>query len=144
MTKGGYKNIKFSVCDATQLDKLGEKFDIIFSVEAMCHLDTDQKMREFLHTAAASLHPKGKIILVDGFKSPNFDTCSPNQQLAMVLAEKGFRIRRMPSKALWASLGSASGFKVVSDLDLTEQVLPFWRFGWRFAHAALRFPWIIR
>jgi len=143
-SKGGYNNVQFSIGDATRLDELGTKFDIIFSVEAMCHLDTDQKMRDFLNSASLSLTPKGKIVLVDGFRSPSFDTCSPNQQLAMKLAERGFRIRRMPSKALWASMGSESGFKVVRDVDLTHQVLPFWRFGWRFAHVALKFSPLIR
>ena len=142
--KGGYENVHFSTGDATRLNELGEKFDVIFSVEAMCHLDTDQKMRDFLRSAASSLNSKGKIVLVDGFRSPNFDTCSQNQQLAMMLAERGFRIRRMPSKALWTTFGSEFGFKLVRDVELTEHVLPFWRFGWRFAHALLRFPWLIR
>jgi SAM-dependent methyltransferase len=143
-SKAGYNNVQFLTGDATCLHELGTKFDIIFAVEALCHLDTDQKMRDFLSSASSSLNPNGKIVIVDGFRSPGFDTCSPNQQLAMRLAETGFRIRRMPSKALWASLASESGFHVVRDVDLTQQVLPFWRLGWRFAHAALKFPPLIR
>ena len=143
-SKGGYENVHFSVGSASGLHELGMTFDVIFSVEAMCHLDTDQKMEDFLCSAASSLTPKGKIVLVDGFRSRNFNRSTKNQQLAMVLAEKGFRIRRMPSKDLWTKLASEAGFSVVRDVDLTEQVLPFWRFGWRFARAALNFPRLIR
>jgi hypothetical protein len=144
VSKGGYDNVQFSIGDATRLHELRTQFDLIFSVEAMCHLDTDQQMRDFLNSASSALNPKGKIVLVDGFRSPTFDTCSPSQQLAMRLAERGFRIRRMPSKALWASLASEYGLTLVRDVDLTHQVLPFWRFGWRFAHAALRFSLLIK
>lgn len=39
----------------------------------------------------------------------------------------------MAPKATWRSLGSAAGFEVVQDVDLTDHAVRFWVKGWRVA-----------
>ena len=62
-----------------------------------------------------------------------------------MLAESGFRIRRMTSKATWQSLAAAAGLTLVCDADLTAEALAFWTQGWKVAHVLLALlPWVLR
>ena len=61
-----------------------------------------------------------------------------------MLAESGFRISAMPSKALWKKLAAAHGFVLIRELDLTHEALPFWVLGWRMARVVLLFPALVR
>lgn len=138
-SRGNYKNVRFVNGDARDPTSFKTVYDIIFSVEALCHLDSENKMRDFLENTKNYLHNRGKLVIVDGFRSPDFNTSSENQQLAMMLAERGFQIKQMPSKADWILLASEYGLEVQRDVDLTEEVLPFWRLGWRVARFLLHF-----
>jgi ubiquinone/menaquinone biosynthesis C-methylase UbiE len=138
-------NADFSLCDATDLDSLHDNtFDLIFSVEALCHLDTPKQRRDFLTQAYSRLSKQGRIVIIDGFRSPNYENSSTEQQLAMQLAEAGFRIRQMCSKKQWIQLATDLNFTLLEDRDLTAEVLPFWRQGWRIAHFVLKFASVLR
>jgi len=121
-------------------------FDVVFSVEAACHLDHPEAMRAFLTNTANHLAPDGRLILIDGFRSENFSTAPPDQQLAMRLAERAFSIRRMHSMSEWIEAAHAAGLQIKRVEDLTPQALPFWTLGWRVAHAVLHHvpAWVIR
>jgi hypothetical protein len=56
----------------------------------------------------------------------------------MRLAERGFQIRRMPSKAEWVQEAKEAGLHLVRSRDLTSEALPFWTTGWRAARSVLR------
>lgn len=43
----------------------------------------------------------------------------------MKLAECGWRIKAMPSKQQWTTLGASKGFKVVRNMDLTHEAILF-------------------
>jgi hypothetical protein len=62
----------------------------------------------------------------------------------MQIAENGFRIREMPSKQTWIDLATDLNFILVQDRDLTAEVLPFWRQGWKLAHFVLQFSFLLR
>jgi len=143
--RGSYKNADFELCDATKLDALeGEKFDLIFSVEGLCHLDTVQKRTDFLTHVSKRLSATGKLVIIDGFRSPDFAQASPEQQMAMQLAEKGFRINEMATKQWWKCQATEFDFTAIEDMDLTREVLPFWKKGWRMAHFLLNFARVLR
>ncbi len=117
----------------------GGPYDIVFGVESMCYLDTDEKMEDFFSFAETRVRSGGRIVIVDGFRADDFDAHSPNARLAMRLAERGMRLGRMPSRGLWKDVASRRGFVVVADVDLTAEALPFWTTGWRVARALLLF-----
>jgi SAM-dependent methyltransferase len=151
-SRGGLKNVEFFMADAR---KLGMKeapsalrdngtIDLIFGVEALCHIDTEEGAAAFIKAASRLLRNGGRIVFLDGFRSSSFDSCSENQRTAMKLSECGYRIRAMPSKKLWTKLGKANGFAVVRDVDFTHEVIPFWELGWKVARVFLLFPWLVR
>ena len=143
--RGAYRNAEFKVCDATALSSLGStaKFDLIFGVEALCHLDTPEKRNAFLTQASQCLTENGVVVIIDGFRSATFETCSPNQRKAMQLAERGFRINAMPSKRTWKRHATDLNFTVVQDVDRTLDVIQFWQKGWRVAHFVLSYAFFI-
>jgi 2-polyprenyl-3-methyl-5-hydroxy-6-metoxy-1,4-benzoquinol methylase len=147
-SKGGHSNVSFHVRDVTDLcsetTELG-KFDLIFGCEALCHMDTTKNATAFIRSASTMLRPGGRLVIIDGFRSDTFNTFSPDQQTAMLLAESGFRICAMPSKVLWRQLAMESGFRgpPVRDMDLTKEALPFWTRGWRVARVVLLFPSLV-
>lgn len=144
---GAGGNATFRVCDVLSMETpcLEQQYDVVFGCESLCHMDTREKAARFAEVAARLLRCGGRLVIVDGFRGKNFDTCTPEQQAAMRLAEGGFKIRQMPSKALWAELCAAQGLRLVRDVDLTQEALPFWTLGWKVAHTILSlFPWAVR
>jgi len=142
---GSYSNVVFSLHEATELSTLEEMgFDLIFGVEAMCHLDTPLKRHSFLTQAYSKLSSGGRVVLIDGFRSSLFSHASHHQQAAMRYAETGFRINAMPTKKEWVDLALDLNFQVAQDRDLTIEVLPFWELGWRFAHFLLHFAHLLQ
>ena len=147
-----YTNVHFHQGDAAMTASFRPyastaPFDIIFGVEALCHLDTPYSVRAFLTNAANHLAAgHGRLIIVDGFRSETFATAPANQQLAMRLAERAFAIKRMRPMSEWIEAAYSAGLRLESLEDLTHQALPFWTVGWRFAHALLRHApaWVIR
>jgi SAM-dependent methyltransferase len=141
-------NVEFHLGDAGNMPAaiMANTYDLIFGIESLCYLDTDNSVEGFLSFASKSLSPGGKIVIVDGFRADDFETLSADVRRAMELAESGFRIRRMASKATWKQLSERQGgFVVREDVDLTSESLPFWRKWWRFAHLLLRFaPFLVR
>lgn len=142
----GDDDIAFHLGDASDLPPAiaANTYDLIFGIESFCNLDTDERVKAFLDFAAEHVRVGGKIVIVDGFRADDFDARPANVRRAMELAESGFRLRRMPSKATWKRL-SASAFVVREDIELTHEALPFWTKGWRLAHTILRFaPGLVR
>jgi 2-polyprenyl-3-methyl-5-hydroxy-6-metoxy-1,4-benzoquinol methylase len=143
---GSYTNVSFSPADMAELNFRDETkyYDVIFGCEALCHLDTEASVASFVQSAGKLLKSKGRLVIIDGFRSSTFGQCSKDYQTAMKLAESGFRIRAMPSKATWKLHCETEGFNLVKDINLTHEVLPFWTLGWRVARDVLLFPYLIQ
>lgn len=58
-------------------------FDLIFGIESFCHLDTDEKLSSFSAFAARALTPRGRIVIVDKFRSDAFEDLTPEVQQAL-------------------------------------------------------------
>ena len=139
--KGGYSNVELFLGDGAEfLAAVSDTtYDIVFGVESLCHLDTPCKLKTFLVSVARRLaYPGGRLVIVDGFRSADFTSTSENKRTAMRLAECGFRIRRMPSKAEWVQEAKEVGLHLIRNVDLTAEALPFWTMGWRLARTILR------
>ncbi len=142
---GGHANVSFAVVDVTNINATDSKtYDIIFGCESLCHMDDEQAVEGFLRSATPLLRTGGRLVIIDGFRTSAFDDLTSNQRSAMLLAESGFRIKAMPSKGLWKRFCQAHGFKLVRDIDLTREALPFWTLGWRVARVVLLFPFVVR
>ncbi|GLC46914.1 hypothetical protein PLESTB_001283300 [Pleodorina starrii] len=140
----GLSNATFLRDDASAPTVSGP-FNLMFGIESFCHLDTDDKLRGFLAFAQQQLAPGGRLVVVDGYRGSGFEGLPLEVRQAMQLAESGFRIRRMASKATWRALAEAAGLVLLDDLDLTKQALGFWTLGWRVAHVLLLLlPWAVR
>jgi len=135
-------NLAFVAGDATKLDS--QKYDVIFGVESLCHLDTQLKLLQFVQQATMKLNDDGLLVVIDGFRSAGFQNASLDQQLAMQLAESGFKIRRMPSRLDWISACADSGLVLIEHLPLTSQAIPFWDFGWRISRLLIRSASFVR
>ena len=119
-------------------------FDLIYGIEALCHLDSDEQLVAFLESAYKILKPGGKIVVVDVYRSKSFESQPSDVQQAMNLAESGFRICRMASKDTWRTLGTSVGFKVIQDINLTPQAAGFWLLAWKVAQLLMLFPWLLK
>ena len=137
---GGYTNVEFFCGDATEfLSSVSDfSYDLIFGVEALCHLDTVAKLKDFVGQSAKRLSSSGRLVVLDGFRSAGFSGAAEDQRTAMRLAECGFQIRKMSSKAEWIEEANRVGLHLVKNIDLTDEALPFWTFGWRCARTILR------
>lgn len=140
----GLKNARF-VRDDASMPTVPGPFDVMFGIEAFCHVDTDDGLKGFLAFASKQLKPGGRLVVVDGFRGERFEELPEDVRQAMMLAESGFRIRRMASKGTWQRLAAEAGLEVVEDADMTGEALGFWTQGWRVAHCLLlAVPWALR
>jgi protein-L-isoaspartate O-methyltransferase len=137
---GGLRNATFRVTDATVMQPAYQKYDVIFGCEALCHVGADVCFA----TLTKLLRRGGRLVIIDGFRSPTFNTCHENQRRAMILAESAFRINAMHSRRRWIRRGKVAGFQLIRYHDLTREAEPFWTWGWRLARHCLRFPDALR
>ena len=101
------------------------QYDLIFGVESMCHIGD-------LAFTRSLLRPGGRLVIIDGFRGTG--------GVAMDMAEAGFRINdRMPTKDEWITLADPHGLRLIDNLDLTKNALPFWTLGWSVARIVARF-----
>lgn len=144
--EAGLRNVAFFLGDACSPPAAlaALEFDVIFGIESLCHMDTPAKMSGFLGPAGPRLSAGGKLVIVDGFRTAQFDRLDADVREAMKLAESGFRIRRMPSKDCWSALAARSGLRRVQDTDLTPEALAFWTRGWKAARLLTFFPGLVR
>lgn len=145
--KGGYHNVTFHKGDATVFTPHNpNKYDLVFGVESLCHMDTIAKIQMFFKNMAGIINPQGgKLVIIDGFRSFHYDKATQDQQTAMQLTEKGFKINRMFSKMDWVHYAIEAGFHVTEDIDLTHEALPFWTTGWKLARWVFQYlPCLVR
>lgn len=142
----GIANVAFATGNATDppAELRASQFDAIFGIESFCHMDSQEKQVAFLDFATEALRPGGRIVVVDGFRADDYNAHDTDVQEAMELAESGFRIMRMPSRATWKALATAHGFDIVWETELTPYALKFWMRGWRVAQLLLLAPALLR
>ena len=140
-----YKNVRFQVHSTLSDSLVSHKFSVVFSVESLCYMDTTKKRVRFMQKVADALEKWGCLVIVDGFRSASFDTKSVELQVVTCLAERGLGIKRSPSKDDWIEAARGVKLRLVRDVDLTDEAIPFWNQGWRVARSVFRaFPYFAR
>jgi predicted O-methyltransferase YrrM len=112
--------------------QVGSTYSGIYAIESLCHLDSEEDLGKFLELASRKLEVGGRIVIIDGFRVHDQVSNGGHQDL-LQRVEHGFQIRRMASKDLYMKLASRWNYRIVADVDLTLQALPFWRFARRLA-----------
>jgi SAM-dependent methyltransferase len=114
-----------------------ESFDAAFVIEALCH-STDK--RKVLEEVKKKLKPGGLFIVLDGYAlKPRRELSSP-ELLAQRLTEKSMAVEAFENIDDFRNTVDGSGFSVVVERDLTENVMPTMRKFERLALAFYHFP----
>ena len=134
--QGRYANASFELGDGTDLGAYEHALRAFSRLRPCVTCARRTSAGSFLQGAARALRPGARLVIVDGF-APS--TCVPaaDAQRALEHAEHGFHIGPLATVREWATDAKDAGLRVVLNQDLTAQVLPFWRCGWRVARALM-------
>ena len=118
-------------------------FDLIFTVESVNLINS---MHDFMGKASKYLTAHGRLVIIDGFRSENFASATPNQQLATRLAERAFGVKELHPMSAWIECAHSRGLTLYRLEDWTTQAMPFWTMGWRVSHSIIAHApaWLLR
>ena len=137
----GLGNLRFLVGDFHRLPFDPGSFDTLFVVESLCHAtDLDRA----LHEAHRVLRPGGFFVVIDGWRTANFAKLPEDAQRAVAATEQAMSVGRPWVIGDWLDAVVGTGFEVVDDRDLTEQILPTVRRLERIARIILSHPRMAR
>jgi ubiquinone/menaquinone biosynthesis C-methylase UbiE len=117
----GISNLKFEQGNFQDLQFPDGSFDLVFEVESVCHA-TD--MKKALSESKRVLKPQGLFIVIDGFRSPDFDSFSDDLKTAAKLAEISMAVEKGWKINEWTSLCETVGLKVEKVDDLSMAIMP--------------------
>lgn len=115
------KNVEFIRGDYHSIDTLGRQFDIIYAIETLCY---SCDLKKLFASILAALKDGGKLIVFDGYRDKAENQMSANEQLGFVLAEKGMSVNRFPNIAEFVKAAEDQGLKLVSNQNISEQIMP--------------------
>jgi SAM-dependent methyltransferase len=95
--------------------------DCVFVIESLCHA-TD--LARALSEIARVLRPDGRLVVVDGWRTAEFDDLPAVVRDATVAVERAMAVSAGQSLPAWKRVAGEHGLRVVEDLDLTEQIAP--------------------
>lgn len=112
---------KFLLADAEKVN-VAEKFDIVWSIEAVSHFDQPEK---FFTLAEHSLTKGGKLVVADWFKAEGL---TPEQEQAYIEPIKyGMMVPKLGTIADYTRFAQGHSFKVLLAEDLSKHVLKTWQ-----------------
>jgi len=137
----GVSNLKFEQGNFQDLQFPDGSFDLVFEVESVCHA-TD--MKKALSESCRVLKSQGNIVVIDGFRSPDFDSFSDELKTASRLAEISMAVEKGWKINEWTLLCETVGLKVEKTDDLSMAIMPnLLRFQF-LARGFFKFPSISR
>jgi SAM-dependent methyltransferase len=108
---GDFQDLAFG--DATQ--------DCVFVVESLCHaIDLPRALSE----AARVLRPRGRFVVIDGWRTDAFGSLPAIVREATVAIELAMAVSAGRSLSSWKSTAARCGLRVTEELDLTDQIVP--------------------
>lgn len=117
--------------------------DVIFGVESFCYLDSTSSMVQFFRQCEGCLTQKGKVVIVDAFRTEWFPQVGPEQATCLRLAESALRIKRLHTRKEWLEVAHSCGLELKSYTDLSKQALPFWELAQKLSRVALKVPGVV-
>jgi arsenite methyltransferase len=115
------RNLDIHEGDFHHLPYADGSFDLVFSVEAICHAaDVYQVVEEVRRV----LRPGGRLVTIEPWRSPGFDTFEEEARNAVRLVETAFVLPNLQEFDRWLDRTTALGFEPIVCEDVTAAALP--------------------
>ncbi len=137
----GITNLEFRQGNFQNLEFQDGSFDLVFEIESVCHA-TD--MEKALSEAKRVLKPGGRFIVIDGFRSRDFDAYSNDVKIASKLSEVAMAVSKPWKIHEWTALCEKVGFGIESADDLSMAIMPNLRRFQFLARGFFKFPGLSR
>lgn len=118
---GNLPNLKFREGNFQNLDFQDGTFDLVFEIESVCHATN---MEKALSEARRVLKPSGRFVVIDGFRSEDFDTYSEDMKIASKLSEVAMAVGQAWKINEWIALCEKVDFQTESKDDLSMAIMP--------------------
>ncbi len=116
-----HKNAHAVVGDFQELEFADDSSDLIFVIESLCHAtDLEKALREVRRV----LRPGGRFIVIDAWRTGEFDTFPQSVRDAAAYVERAMAVADAQQFPVWQRVAHAAGLRVTEDLDLTAQIMP--------------------
>ena len=114
-------NLEFCYGDFNNLDFKDASFDLVYVIEAFCHVSD---LKKALSEVYRILKPKGHFVLYDGYKEKNYDDVSEILKKAAILTEKSMLVNYFEKIDVWMEIVSEIGFKIKVVSNLSQAIMP--------------------
>jgi len=115
------RNLEIDEGDFHHLPYADGAFDLVFSVEAICHAaDVYQVVEEVRRV----LRPGGRFVTIEPWRSAGFDTFEEEARNAVRLVETAFVLPDLQEFDRWLDRTTALGFEPIVSEDVTAAALP--------------------
>jgi arsenite methyltransferase len=132
------RNLKIYEGDFHRLSFADGSFDLVFSVEAICHAADVYQVVEQVRRV---LRPGGRFVTVEPWRYPEFESFPEPAQKAVRLVETVFVLPNLQEFDRWLQKTMELGFEPVVLEDVTEAALPNLEKLRRKAFRLRRFTW---
>jgi SAM-dependent methyltransferase len=114
-------NVEIHEGDFHELRLPDGHFDLVFSVEAVCHAeDVYRVMREVRRL----LRPAGRFVSIEPWRCAGFAKLPEPVRTSVRVVEQAFILPNLQEFDRWVAKTSALGFALVTSEDLTAAILP--------------------
>jgi arsenite methyltransferase len=115
------RNLDIDEGDFHRLPYADESFDLVFSVEAICHAaDVYQVMKEVRRV----LRQGGRFVTIEPWRRPEFETLGQSARDAAQLIETVFVLPNLQEFDRWLERTTTLGFEPILTEDVTAATLP--------------------
>ncbi len=112
-------------------------FELVFVIESLCHSTNKQKV---LKEAGRVLKKGGLFIVIDGYL--NTPGTTENEKIAVKLTAAGMALKGFEHYKIFVKKAVKTGFKVLSEEDATECVLPTMKWFEFLAKCFFYYTWL--
>jgi ubiquinone/menaquinone biosynthesis C-methylase UbiE len=116
-----HRNVEVQEGDFHQLPFADRSFDLVFSVEAICHAADVYRVVEEVRRV---LRPGGRFVTVEPWRSPGFETLGEAKRRSVRLVESVFILPDLQEFDSWLEKTTALGFEPIMTEDVTGAARP--------------------